>query len=158
MVSEIFPSTLHKSTPIALEDMTKLLTRLLSLVIGVFEKIDTRITNLDLKIDTLERLPIKTYEYTPQLVDHYSPILTIQNQEMNPRSPSTMEDELRAAIRQRANQNIRIPPKIDNPNNSIQENKMLKNTVKPQMSMLNHSSLHIELKEAFQRLNKTVGE
>ena len=158
MVSEVFTTTLYNSNSIGLNKITNLLTRLLTLVIEVFEKIDHQIISLDQKIDTLERLPHQPHDYNPHLVNHVSPILPIQNQEANTGSSSSMKDELRAAIRQRSNQNFGIPSKLKRVNDSIQEDQNPQNTVKPQISMLNHSSLHIELKEAFQRLHQTKGE
>ena len=158
MVSEVFTATLYNSNSRELNKMTYLLTRLLTLVIEVFEKIDNQIISLDQKIDTLEQLPHKTQDYNPQLVNHGSPILPIQNQKANTGSSSFIKDELRTAIRQRSNQNISIPSKLNRVNYSIQEDKNQKNTAIPQISMLNHSSLHIELKEAFQRLHQTKGE
>ena len=147
MVSEVFTTTLYNSNSIGLNMITNLLTRLLTLVIEVFDKIDNQIISLDQKIDTLERLPLITHDYNPQLVNHVSPILPIQNQEANTGSSSFIEDELRAAIRQRSNQNFGIPSKLNRVNDSIQEDQNPQHTVKPQISMLNHSSLHIELKE-----------
>ncbi len=133
MVSEVFTSTLYNSNSIVLNKITNLLTRLLTLVIEVFEKIDNQIISLDQKIDTLERLPLITHDYNPQLVNHVPPILPIQNQEANTGSSSSMKDELRAAIRQRSNQNFGIPSKLNRVNDSIQEDKNPQNMVKPQI-------------------------